>query len=72
MQLAPLYLNFYSDMDQLEDLERLHLDTCIECGACTWSCPAGIPLVQKFRLGKLELAKQRRAAKMRQEEGNKP
>ena len=72
MQLAPLYLNFYSDRNQLEDLERLHLDGCIECGVCTWSCPAGIPLVQKFRLGKMELAKQRRAAKMRQEEGNTP
>ena len=35
---------------------------CKECGACSWICPARIPLVQNFRMGKdiikkLELVK---------------
>ena len=71
MLLSPCYLNFYSDLGNLAELERLNIDNCIECGVCSYSCPAKLPLVQKFRLSKLELSKQRRAAKERKE-GGKP
>ena len=66
MLLSPCYLNFYSDLGNLAELERLNIDNCIECGVCSYSCPARLPLVQK-----LELSKQRRAAKERKE-GGKP
>lgn len=32
---------------------------CIECGACTLSCPSGIPLVQYHRMSK-SILRQRR------------
>jgi electron transport complex protein RnfC len=28
---------------------------CIECGSCTYVCPARIKLVQRFRVGKQRL-----------------
>ncbi len=36
----------------LEKVERLHVNTCMECGCCDFVCPAKIPLVQYFRHGK--------------------
>ena len=32
-----------------------YLMDCMECGACTYACPASIPLVQLFRSAKAEL-----------------
>lgn len=35
-----------------EMAERYHLNDCFECGCCSYVCPAGIPLVQHFRVAK--------------------
>jgi len=32
--------------------QRYHLNDCIECGCCSYVCPANIPLVQYFRIAK--------------------
>lgn len=32
--------------------ESFHLNDCFECGCCSYVCPAGIPLVQYFRISK--------------------
>lgn len=40
-------------------MERNILD-CIECGVCTYVCPARRPIVHLIKLGKAELAKRRR------------
>lgn len=32
--------------------DQLHGMDCIECGACTYTCPARLPLTHAFRLGK--------------------
>ncbi len=34
------------------DLEKLHVDLCMECGCCSYVCPAKRPLVQTNKLGK--------------------
>ena len=28
---------------------------CIECGCCSYMCPANVRLVQHFRLGKMQV-----------------
>jgi electron transport complex protein RnfC len=33
---------------------------CIECGCCTYTCPAAIPLVQVIRLAKGAILAKRR------------
>ena len=60
MRLTPCYLNYYSDARDLDTLEELNLDNCIECGVCNYNCPARLPMLQKFKLMKVELAKRRR------------
>ena len=65
MRLIPCYLNSYSDSQELEQLEGLNIDDCIECGACNYVCPARLPMLQKFKMMKMELAKQRQAASER-------
>lgn len=34
------------------DMDDYHLFDCFECGCCSYVCPAGIPLVQHFRISK--------------------
>lgn len=40
-----------------EDLERLCVDLCMECGCCSFVCPANRPLVQTNKLAKIMLRK---------------
>lgn len=59
MGLQPLYLYRYAACGRVEELERLHLMDCVECGCCSFACPGKLPLVEQFRAGKAML----RAAK---------
>jgi electron transport complex protein RnfC len=34
---------------------RYHMDACMECGCCAYSCPAALPLVQLIRVGKASI-----------------
>ena len=44
-----------------EMAEDFHLNDCFECGCCTFTCPASIPLVQLIRTGKAQvIASQRK------------
>jgi electron transport complex protein RnfC len=36
-------------------LERYHVTDCIECGSCTFRCPARMPLTHAFKTAKLLL-----------------
>jgi electron transport complex protein RnfC len=46
---------------ELEQAAKIGLLDCIECGACTYVCPARIQLVQRFRVGK-QLLRNKRAS----------
>ena len=59
------YMYAYKRGD-LETLERLRVDICMECGCCSFICPAGKPLVE---INKLSKAKFRELAKEREEGG---
>ena len=38
-----------------EALEALHVDLCMECGCCSYVCPAKRPLVQTNKMAKIKL-----------------
>lgn len=40
--------------------DRLYVKACMECGSCSYVCPARRPLVQSFRLAKAELGRRAR------------
>lgn len=42
-------------LDRGEDLEKLCVDLCMECGCCSFVCPANRPLVQTNKLAKIKL-----------------
>ena len=39
-------------LGSVEDLQTLHVDLCMECGCCSYICPAHRPLVQTNKLAK--------------------
>lgn len=50
--LMPTVMNRFIQYKRYDDASRQGIMYCKECGACSWNCPAKIPLVQNFRLGK--------------------
>lgn len=50
--LLPQQLYWYTQSENLEQLQHHNLFDCIECGACAYVCPSQIPLVQYYRAGK--------------------
>ena len=52
MRLQPLYMYRFANAGKLEELERLHIMDCMECGSCAFTCPGKLPLVETFRKGK--------------------
>ena len=58
--LDPCRLGLLARRGEFERMaERHHLMDCFECGSCTWVCPAHIPLVQRFRVAKTAVRRQR-------------
>jgi Na+-translocating ferredoxin:NAD+ oxidoreductase subunit C len=53
IHLNPAELGMLAGKRQYETMENdFHLNDCFECGCCSYVCPAGIPLVQYFRISK--------------------
>ncbi len=52
MGLEPYLLATLSAHAQWEDVERLDVTSCIECGSCQFTCPSHRPLLDNIRLGK--------------------
>lgn len=70
---CPLHLNptiFAKavDLKQPELLVKYKVNLCMECGVCSYVCPAKRPLVQKNRLAKVELKKYLNELKKKEEE----
>jgi len=61
-RLSPVLMNNAIDSGDLEGAAKLGLLDCIECGSCSYVCPARIQLVQRFRVGKQLLRNKRAAA----------
>jgi len=61
-RLSPVLMNIALKNDDLDEAVRAGLMDCIECGACTYTCPARVKLVQRFRVGKQLLRARQQAA----------
>ncbi len=55
MDLMPHLLEQACRRESEALLRAYDLPRCIECGACSYVCPARIPQAQHFRAAKLEL-----------------
>ncbi|MDL2229852.1 electron transport complex subunit RsxC [Treponema sp. OttesenSCG-928-L16] len=60
-RLSPALMNFALEEGDLDASVKAGLMDCIECGGCTYICPARIKLVQRFRVGKQRLRLQQAA-----------
>ena len=52
MRLQPLYMYRFTNAGKVEELKRLNILDCMECGCCAFTCPGKLPLVERFRAGK--------------------
>jgi len=52
MGLSPAYLAMFSQKHDMERCEKYDVLSCVECGCCTYICPAAIPIVQHIRTAK--------------------
>lgn len=52
MSLQPTLLEQYTEVKNLDALKDAAIMNCIECGCCSYNCPAKRPLVQSIRIGK--------------------
>lgn len=57
MGLEPYLMYGFARRLRYEELEAAHVTDCIECGCCSYTCPAYLPLLDYIRLGKSEVAK---------------
>ena len=54
MILNPCHLGKLAVKHRYAEMEdSYYLNDCFECGCCSYVCPAGIPLVQYFRIAKV-------------------
>jgi electron transport complex protein RnfC len=56
MNLIPLTLNSLAIRGNFEAFEKHNGISCIECGSCSFVCPAKRHLVQSFRTAKKTIA----------------
>ncbi len=63
MGLEPYLINVMAKKGMMAETEKLHPYDCIECGSCSYTCPAHIPLLDYIRLAKGEVMKIMRARK---------
>jgi electron transport complex protein RnfC len=67
MLLTPVIMNNALKADDLDEAIAVGLLDCIECGSCTYMCPARIKLTQRFRMGKHRLRTRQQLARESQE-----
>jgi len=67
MFLLPSKLGILCEHHRFEDAKNLGLLDCMECGCCTYVCPAGRPMVHMFKFAKMELQKQAQKERAKEE-----
>ncbi len=63
MGLEPYLLMSMSEREMWEKMEKEKLMDCMECGSCSFICPANRPLLDYIRLGKKQVGNMIRARK---------
>lgn len=59
MGLEPYLLMLQARVRKWDEMETHGIMNCLECGCCSYICPANRPIVDMIRLGKQELRKKR-------------
>jgi len=52
MSLMPAYLAMFSLKEDFDMCKKYDVFSCVECGCCSYVCPAGVPIVQHIRTAK--------------------
>lgn len=63
MGLEPYLLEKLGEKNRLEEAERRGLMDCMECGSCSYICPADRPILDYIRTAKAKILKLRRERK---------
>ena len=71
LRLDPRAIAKAYKLGSAEDLKALQVDLCMECGCCSYVCPAKRPLVQTNKLSKAVLRKYKDELKAREEKEGK-
>ena len=53
--ITPNRITDFINQDFIEEAKKLSLESCIECGACAYVCPAKRPLLRWLKKGKVAL-----------------
>ena len=56
----PARLSVLADNNNFEAFEALHGDECVECGCCSFICPAKRNLAQSMKTGRKQVLANRR------------
>ena len=62
MSIMPLFISSAVEQGLYDRAEKFNAMDCIECGSCSYICPAKRPLAQWIKMAKDEIAAKRRAA----------
>ncbi len=57
MGLEPYQMMNLSIAKRFEDIKKLHVMSCLECGSCSYVCPSHRPLLDYIRYAKQEIRK---------------
>jgi electron transport complex protein RnfC len=57
LNLEPYLLMTLSEKGLFERAEKERITDCMECGSCSFTCPASRPLLDYIRLGKSSVIK---------------
>lgn len=63
MGLMPNYLAMFARDRKYDLCEKYDVMSCVECGACSYICPAGVPIVQFNRVSKAKITEKRKGDK---------
>lgn len=62
MGLLPQHMKQLVAYRKWIEVDAIGMMDCMECGCCAFGCPAALPLVQEFRLGKRHVIAERKKA----------
>jgi len=65
LNLEPFLLMTLSEKGMFEKAESERITDCMECGSCSYTCPAGRPLLDYIRLGKATVIRMAREKNMK-------
>lgn len=60
MRLVPVLVSAYAERGLYDRADAMHAADCLECGCCSYVCPARRPLVQAIRMAKQHILAERR------------